>query len=150
MNRKSDGPAGCPDQPAFSWPGYEALDALPEGEKLLLDLIRMIAYRAETRMMSAVAQAQGKKQRPRRNLRALLQADADIIPEPGNEIVRVRVLGTASNAGDNALAGLLHELNQTRTKFPGTNLRMVYELPQFAPTQNSRVQRNDPNSAARS
>ena len=107
----------------------QALDALPEGEKLFLDLIRMIAYRAETRMMSAVAQAQGKNQRPRRHLRALFQADADILPEPGNGILRVRILGTASNAGDNAIAGLLEELNQTRTVYPGTNLRMVYELP---------------------
>ena len=107
----------------------DALDALPEGEKLLLDVIRMIAYRAETRMMPAVAQAQGKNPRPRRHLRALLQADADIIPEPENGILRVRILGTASDAGDNAIAALLEELNQTRTVFPGTSLRMVYESP---------------------
>ena len=89
----------------------------------------MIAYRAETRMMPAVAQTQGKIQRPRRHLRALLQADADVIPEHGNGILRVRILGTASDAGDNAIASLLEELNQTRTVFPGTNMRMVYELP---------------------
>lgn len=110
---------------------HHALDALPQGEKLLLDVIRMIAYRAETRMMAAVAQAQGKNPRPRRNLRALFQADADIIPEPDNGILRVRILGTANNAGDNAIAGLLEELNQTRTLFPGTSLRMRYELPEI-------------------
>ncbi len=108
---------------------HQALDALPEGEKLLLDVIRMIAYRAETRMMPVVAQAQGKTQRPRRHLRALFQSDADIIPEPSNAILRIRILGTASDAGDNATAGLLQELNLTRTIFPGTNLRMIYELP---------------------
>ena len=107
-----------------------ALDALPEAEKLLLDVIRMIAYRAETRMMPALAQAQGKKPRPRRHLRALFQADADIIPDPDRGILRPwRILGTASDASDNAIAGLLDELNQTRTVFPGTDLRMVYELP---------------------
>ena len=93
----------------------------------------MIAYRAETRMMPAVAQAQGKIQRPRKHLRELLQADADIIPEPDNGILRVRILGTASDAGDNAIAALLEELNQTRTVFPGTRLRMRYELPQNGP-----------------
>ena len=108
---------------------HEKLDALPSGEKLLLDIIRMIAYRAETRMMSAVAVAQGKKQRPRRPLSALFQSDADIIPDPDKAILRVRILGTASNAGDAAIAGLLEELNQTNTLFPGTNLRLVYELP---------------------
>ena len=108
----------------------DALHALPEGEKLLLDVIRMIAYRAETRMMPAVAQVQGKNQRPRKHLRALLQADADIIPEPDNGILRVRILGTASDAADNAIAALLEELNNTQTIFPGTSLRMLYELPQ--------------------
>ena len=110
----------------------ERLDALPSGERLLLDVIRMIAYRAETRMMPAVADAQGGKQRPRRPLAELFQSDADIIPDPENGILRVRILGTASNAGDAAIAGLLEELNQTRTIFPGTSLRMVYELPEVA------------------
>ncbi|MDE2912838.1 MAG: hypothetical protein OXL68_07935 [Paracoccaceae bacterium] len=41
----------------------------------------------------------------------------------------MRILGSASNAGDAAIAGLLDELNQTRTIFPGTGLRMVYERP---------------------
>ena len=108
---------------------HQKLDALPSGEKLLLDIIRMIAYRAETRMMFAVAVAQGKKQRPRRPLSALFRSDADIIPDPDNAVLRVRILGTASNAGDAAIQGLLEELNQTNTVFPGTNLRTVYELP---------------------
>lgn len=101
--------------------------ALPESEKLLPVVIRMIAYRAETRMMPAVAQARGRKQRPRRHLRALLQADADILPEPERGILHI--LGTASNADDYTIAGLLKELDLTRTIFPGINLRMVYELP---------------------
>ena len=108
----------------------DRLDALPSGEKLLLDVIRMIAYRAETRMMSAVAGAQGRKSRPRKNLGALFRSEADIIPEPENGILRVRILGTANDAGDAAIRGLLDELNLTRTVFPGTDLRMVYELPE--------------------
>ena len=83
-------------------------------------------------MMPAVADAQGRKQRARRPLAELFQADADIIPEPENGILRVRILGTASDAGDAgdaAIAGQLDELNRTRTAFPGTGLRMVYQLP---------------------
>ena len=110
----------------------DRLDALPSGERLLLDIVRMIAYRAETRMMSAVAEAQGAKQRPRRPLAELFQSDADITPDPENGVLRVRILGTASDAADAAIAGLLDELNRTRTVFPGTDLRMVYELPENA------------------
>ena len=119
---------------ASELPEEEKLDALPTGEKLLLDIIRMIAYRAETRMMSAVAIAQGRKQRPRRPLSALFQSDADIIPDPDAGILRVRILGTASNAGDDAIRGLLEEINQTSTIFPGTSMRTDYDLPENAAT----------------
>ncbi len=115
----------------------DRLDALPAGEKLLLDIVRMIAYRAETRMMPAVADAQGKKQRPRRLLAELFQSEADIVPEPENRILRVRIIGTASNSGDAAIAGLVEELTRTRTVFPGTGLRMVYELPDKAAKPNN-------------
>lgn len=108
------------------------LDALPSHERLLLDVIRMIAYRAETTMMPAVAQAQGGKQRPRRPLAELFRSQADIVPDPEYAILRVRILGTASDAGNAAIAGLLDELNHTRTIFPGTALRVVYELPEIA------------------
>ena len=107
----------------------EALDALPEGEKLLLDVIRMIACRAETRMMPAVANSPGRTPRPRKHLKALFRSDADIVPEPGKGILRVRILGTAGNGADRAVAGLPGELNATRAIFPATNPRMVYELP---------------------
>ncbi len=111
----------------------DRLDALPSSERLLLDIVRMIAYRAETRMMAAVAQAQGAKQRPRRPLAELFQSDADIIPDQENRVLRVRFLGTASNARDADIAGLLDELNQTRTTFPGTDLRMIYDMPDNPP-----------------
>ncbi len=88
-------------------------------------------------MMPAVADAQGKKQRPRRLLAELFQSEADIVPEPENGILRVRIIGTASNSGDAAIAGLLEELTRTRTVFPGTGLRMVYELPDKAAKPNN-------------
>ncbi len=104
-------------------------EALPPRERLPRDIVRMISCRAETRMMSAVAEAQGAKRRPRRPLAELFRSDADIIPDPDNGILRVRIPGTAGDAGDAVVAGLPEELNQTRTIFPRTRLRMVYELP---------------------
>ena len=54
----------------------------------------------------------------------------------------MRVPGTASDAGVAAIAGLPDELNETRTVFPGTGLRMVYELPQVAPTTGQEASRS--------
>ena len=76
----------------------EKLDALLSSEKLLMDTIRMIAYRAETWMLNVVASAQGKKSRAHGPLEGLFKSTADIIPEPEKGILWVRILGTASDA----------------------------------------------------
>ena len=109
-------------------PEQDKLDALPVAGRLFMDVVRMIAYRAETRMMAPVIGAQGKKPNARRLLRALLTSDANIIPEPAQHILRIQLLGLGSDACDRMLAPLVEELNATRTIYPGTDLRLVYEL----------------------
>ena len=109
-------------------PEQDKLDALPVGGRLFLDLVRMIAYRAETRMMAPVITTQGKKPNARRLLRALLTSDANIIPLPAQGILRIQLLSLGSDACDRMLAPLVEELNATRTFYPGTDLRLVYEL----------------------
>ena len=109
-------------------PEQDKLDALPLGGRLFMDVVRMIAYRAETRMMTPVLTAQGKKPNARRLLRALLTSAANIIPQPDAGILRIQLLGLGSDACDRMLAPLIEELNATRTLYPGTELRLVYEL----------------------
>ena len=60
--------------------------------------------------------------------RALLAADADILPDPVSGVLRVRILGLGNDACDRQIDALLTELNTTGTVFPGTELRMVYEV----------------------
>ncbi len=49
-------------------------------------------------------------------------------PDPESGILRVSILGLANNATEKALPALIEELNQTRTVYPGTNLRLVYDI----------------------
>ena len=114
---------------AADLPEDEALHCLPVGQRLLLDIVRMIAYRAETRMMQPLINGPGKGRSARKLLRALLTFDADIIPEPENRILRVRFLGLGSDACERSLDPLIDELNQTRTQLPGTNLTPTYQMP---------------------
>ena len=93
-------------------PEQDKLDALPVGGRLFMDVVRMIAYRAETRMMAPVLTAQGKKPNARRLLRAL----------------RIQLLGLGSDSCERMLAPLIEELNATCTIYPGTELRLVYEF----------------------
>ena len=109
-------------------PEPEKLDALPLGGRLFMDVVRMIAYRAETRMMAPVLTAQGKKPNARRLLRALLTSDANIIPQPAARILRIQLLGLGSDSCDRMLAPLIEELNATCTIYPGTELRLLYEF----------------------
>ncbi len=91
-----------PDTPthvrAGDLPEQDKLDALPIGERLFMDVVRMIAYHAQTRMMAPVLSAQGKKPNARRLLRALPTSDANIIPQPDEGILRIQLLGLGGAA----------------------------------------------------
>ena len=119
-------------------PEDERLNAPPISERLFHNLVRMIAYRAETRMASALDLADGKAPEARELLQALFQSPANIIPEPRNGILRVQVHGLGADALDRAVEPLLKELNSTRTKYPGTELTLQYEI-------NGKLRKPEPN-----
>ena len=107
----------------------EKLQALPEPLRQLMQTLRMLAYRAETCMAAALAPELDNPATARSLLKALFQSEASLLPDPAAGTLTVRLPHQASRAQDAALAPLLEELNRTRTVFPGTQLRLVYELP---------------------
>ncbi len=109
-------------------PEHQRLDALPSAPRHFLDIIRMIAYRAETQMMPAINAAQGKKQNARKLLGKLFQCDANVIAQPEQGLLRVELLGLANDASDRALLPLIKELNETATKYPETDLTLFFEI----------------------
>ena len=105
----------------------ERLQALPQPLRLLMDTLRMLAYRAETAMATAVAPELDNPQTARSLLKSLFRSDASLhLDEPAGTLT-VRLLHQPTRAQDLALAPLLEELNRTRTLFPGTQLRLVYK-----------------------
>ena len=107
---------------------HQRLDALPSAPHHFLDIIRMIAYRAETQMTPVINAAQGKKQNARKLLGKLFQCDANVIPQPGQGLLRIELLGLANDASDRALLPLIKELNETATQYPATGLTLFYEI----------------------
>ena len=91
----------------------DRLQALTTPMRDLFDALRMIVYRAET---------------ARTLIKAMLSSDASIVPDASAETLTVRLLHQARRGHDLALAPLLEELNRTRTLYPWTNLRPVYEI----------------------
>ena len=104
------------------------LRALPGARRGLLDGLRMIACRAETAMASVLAPHLGKPAEVRALVRAPLQSDASLRPDPAAGPLTVQLLHTACRAHDEAVAALLKQLNRTATIYPGTSLRLVYEI----------------------
>lgn len=116
---------------------YVDIDELPENEqfeplqplsKHLVDTVKMIAYRAETAMANTVREKMARPDDARALLRALYKAEADIIPDDQQRILRVRLHHLATHCSDQTLEHLCAELNATETVFPGTDMRLVYEL----------------------
>ena len=74
------------------------METLPEARRGLWDGLRMIAYRAETRIAATVAPELGQPVTVRSFVKALFQADANLLPDPANGILRVQRRPCASSS----------------------------------------------------
>ena len=88
----------------------------------------MIAYRAETAMVQLLRQNMMRHDDARSLLRAAYNAEVDIAPDPQAKTLTIRLHPLANRSSDDAINHLCAELNATETLFPGTDLRLIYEL----------------------
>jgi Transposase protein len=106
-------------------PEEERFKQLSTQSKHLIDTIKMVAYRGETAMAQMAREKMRREDDARSLLRALYSTEADLLPD---ETLTVRVHHQANRCTDEVIRHLCTELNQTETIFPGTNLRLIYEL----------------------
>lgn len=98
------------------------------GRKRLMDTIRMIAYRAETAMVGLITGPTVDSSDARRLLQDLFVTEADILPDPENEQLNIRVHSASRPAANRALAQLFEHLNNAEVKYPGTQMRLAFDL----------------------
>ncbi len=98
------------------------------GRKRLMDTIRMIAYRAETAMIGLIPSPTVDSPKARRLLQDLFVTEADILPDPENRELIIRVHSASRPAANRALAQLFEHLNKAEVNYPGTDMRLVYQL----------------------
>jgi len=103
-------------------------DRLSTQSKHLVDTIKMIAYRAETAMAHIVRQNMTRHDDARSLLRAIYSTEIDMIPDEQAKTLTIRLHPLANTSSDEAISHLCHEISATETLFPGTNLRLIYEL----------------------
>lgn len=98
------------------------------GRKRLMDTVRMISYRSETAMAGLLKGPTVDMAAARRLLQDLYVTEADILPRPEENLLHIRVHNASRPAANAALAQLFHELNAAEVCYPGTDMRMTYEL----------------------
>ena len=118
-------------------PHHIAVKDLPEGyrfeqlrpeRKQFIDTIKMISYRAETSMVGVLRDKLARPDDARALVRQIYQAEVDLLPDPQAKTLTVRLHHLAQNIHDEAVGHLCAELTATETIFPGTDLRLIYQV----------------------
>jgi transposase len=126
-----------------STPKHVAWDDLPEERKFerlapsrkrLTDTVKLVAYRAETALVSIAREELSHADEARSLIRDLLRSDADIHPDKAAGVLEARVHTLANPRSNRAIQHLLDHLNAAEFTYPGTNLRLTYTL--AAPSPN--------------
>ena len=120
-----------------STPKHLSWDDLPEKDKFerlapsrrrLTDTVKLVAYRAETAMVTIVREKLSHVDEARSLIRDLLRSDADIHPNQAAGLLEVRLHTLANPRSNRAIEHLLDHLNAAECVYPGTNLRLTYTL----------------------
>lgn len=109
-------------------PEEEKFERLAPSRKRLMDTVKMIAYRAETAMTGIVREKLARADDARSLLRDLFRSEVDIDPNLQAGVLNVRVHPLANPRSNRAILHLLEQLNAATFSYPGTNLKLVYEL----------------------
>jgi hypothetical protein len=107
-------------------PAEPVVKLSPE-RKHLTNLIKMVAYQAESALVQAVAPHYRRVEDEGRTLiQSALASAADL--EVTKDELRVTLAPLSSPHRTRAVAALCEELNQTATVFPGSRLRLRYAI----------------------
>lgn len=114
--------------PVKSLPEEQRFTRLRTERKHFLDTIKMIAYRAETSLVSLLREHLARSDDARTLVRQIFETEADLLPDLTANTLTVRIHHLTQAAHDQALEQLCLALNQTQTTFPGTELTMVFKI----------------------
>jgi len=108
-------------------PEHQRFKKLPSSQRILMNTVGMIAYRAETMMTDLLRSKTITTTNARSILQDLFTTAVDIKTDKNKKELQVHLHGAATPATNQAIARLLKEINQTETVFPGTGLTMIFK-----------------------
>lgn len=108
----------------------EQIIQLERERKILVDAIKLTAYRAETALARLVEPLFARHdEEARKLLKSVFHATADLVPDPRRRRLTVRFHGLANPRATRALRGLCTIVNEQHILYPGTQLRLHFEAP---------------------
>jgi hypothetical protein len=88
----------------------------------------MIAYRAETSMVSIVREKLGRTDDARSLLMQIFYTEVDLVPDLQANTLTVRLHHLTQAAHDEVARHLCEQLNETEAIFPDTTLRIIFKV----------------------
>jgi transposase-like protein len=109
-------------------PETERFSRLATERKHFVDTIKLISYRAEASMASLLRDHLARHDDAHALLRQIYTTEVDLFPDLEAKTLTVQLHHLTQAAHDEAARHLCEELNATATIFPGTELRLVYQV----------------------
>jgi len=116
-------------------PVDDKFERLAPSRKRLMDTVKLIAYRAETAIVKIVREVLAREEDARSLVRDLFRTVADICPDTKAGLLRVKVHSMANPRSNRAIEHLLEVLNAAEMTYPGTTLKLDYNMVGPAPIQ---------------
>ena len=109
-------------------PEQDRFRRLRAEKKHFIDTIKLIAYRAETALAQLAREKLKRLDDARSLIRQLFRTEVDLVPDQQKKTLTVRLHPMTTQAHDEIIRHLCAEITETETVFPGTDLRLVYEI----------------------
>jgi len=97
--------------------------------KRFQNIIKMICYRAETSCANLLSPDYKKSTNEKRALvKSIMRSHADIIPDYLNNQLTISIYSQANPRMNHAIEKVIRLLNESETKYPGTDLVLFYKI----------------------
>lgn len=101
---------------------------LKHESKMLMNIIKMICYRAETSVANELGQyIKDAKQEKRMLVKQIIAANADMVPDHQNKTLTIVLHSLSTPRYNKAAEKLAQLLNQTETVFPATDWQLIFK-----------------------
>ena len=111
-------------------PEEKRYNRLKKESKMFMNIIKIIAYRAETVLVNLIRPFYNNHENDKRQIiQTILASSANLEPDYENNALKVTIHSQPTPRANKALKHLCEELNQTETCYPQTNLKLIFISP---------------------